>query len=254
MIRTDRTVTMKIVILTLTLALAHSAASLQELSAAEAVYEEFSSMVSWDDLFFDKIDKHTSYSIVEEGENSILKIESVSSASGIIFTETFPVNDFPVIEWRWRAENIISKGNATKKSGDDYPVRIYVLFPYDPAEVSFFERIAFEAAKALYGEYPPMASLNYIWANREHEQWAIPNPFTARAMMIPVEEGAGNLGKWREYRVNLIDDYLRAFGKEPPATASLAIMGDTDNTGSSATAYIDYIRVIATTGGAADDR
>ena len=251
MVRADRTEKIGILIFAITLFLC--AVQLTELAAEEAVFEDFSNLQNWEGLFFDNIERHTTYSIAEEGGNSILRIESISGASGILFTDTFSVHDFPVIEWRWRAENIIPGGDAGKKSGDDYPVRIYVLFPYDPAEVGFFERIAFEAAKAIYGEYPPMASLNYIWANREHEQWAIPNPFTARAMMIPVEEGAAHLGSWREYRVNLIDDYRRAFGKEPPATASLAVMGDTDNTGSSATAYIDYIRVAALPGGAADD-
>ena len=77
----------------------------------------------------------------------------------------------------------------------------------------------------------------------EHSDWVIPNPFTNRAMMIPVEEGSAHIGEWKTYTINLIDDYRKAFGKEPPKRASLAIMGDTDNTLSSAVAYLDYIRV-----------
>jgi len=213
------------------------------LFAADIFFEDFTNLDNWEDLLFDKIETHTKYTIEEYEGNSTLKIDSNKSASGKIFTQEFSVYDYPVVEWKWLAENIIEKGNARKKEGDDYPIRIYIIFPYDPKSVGFFEKIGFEAAKAIYGEYPPMASLNYIWANREHSDWVIPNPFSNRAMMIPVEEGSANIGDWKTYTVNLIDDYRKAFGKEPPKRASLAIMGDTDNTLSSAVAYLDYIRV-----------
>jgi hypothetical protein len=213
------------------------------LFAADRFFEDFTNLDNWEELLFDKIETHTKYTIEEDGENSLLKIDSNKSASGKIFTQEFSVYDYPIVEWKWLVENIVEKGNAKKKEGDDYPIRIYIIFPYDPKGMGFFEKIGFETAKAIYGEYPPMASLNYIWANREHSDWVIPNPFTNRAMMIPVEEGSAHVGEWRTYTVNLIDDYRKAFGKEPPKRASLAIMGDTDNTLSSAVAYLDYIRV-----------
>lgn len=43
--------------------------------------------------------------------------------------------------------------------------------------------------------------------------------------------------------VNILDDYRKAFGKDHPATAALAVMSDTDNTGTSAVAYLDFIEV-----------
>lgn len=61
--------------------------------------------------------------------------------------------------------------------------------------------------------------------------------------MIVLQAGDANAGKWIEQEINIVDDYLRAFGKNPPAIASLAIMNDSDNTGESATSYVDYIEV-----------
>lgn len=43
--------------------------------------------------------------------------------------------------------------------------------------------------------------------------------------------------------MKFIDDYRAAFGRAPPAEASVAIMSDADNTGQSATAYVDDIVV-----------
>ena len=57
------------------------------------------------------------------------------------------------------------------------------------------------------------------------------------------EEGSGNVGKWVTEEVNLLNDYRMAFAQAPPATASLALMSDSDNTGESAIAGIDFVEV-----------
>jgi hypothetical protein len=61
--------------------------------------------------------------------------------------------------------------------------------------------------------------------------------------MVLLQKGPGRAGQWVEERVNALDDYRRAFGKDPPDRAALAIMSDADDTGEKATGYIDYIEV-----------
>jgi hypothetical protein len=41
---------------------------------------------------------------------------------------------------------------------------------------------------------------------------------------------------------NIVEDYRKAFGEEPPMISGVAIMTDTDNTGESVTAYYGDIR------------
>lgn len=220
-------------------------AAVLALPLSAEIVENFDSLDRWEALTFRKIDTHTVYDLVEEDGRRALRAVAESSASGLIFTERFTVRETPMVQWSWKIEGIIDKGNAAVKEGDDYALRIYIIFPYDPSRVSFLDRAKYNTAKILYGEYPPLASLNYIWANRSHSSDYLPNPFTDRAMMIPVESGGTNAGQWRTYTVNILNDYLEAFGEEPPEEASLAIMADTDNTGSSSVAYLDYIRVKA---------
>ena len=40
-----------------------------------------------------------------------------------------------------------------------------------------------------------------------------------------------------------LEDYRRAFGEDPPAEASLAIMNDSDDTGQSAVSFVEFIEV-----------
>ena len=55
-------------------------------------------------------------------------------------------------------------------------------------------------------------------------------------MMIAVESGRDNIGKWIKYRRNILDDFEKYFGSPPPNVKAIAIMTDTDNTGGRASA------------------
>ena len=204
------------------------------------IYEDFKSMDMWEILKFPKIENTTDYSI-ENGD--YLRIESNNSASGLKMKSSFDVYTYPILSWSWKTSNIIEGGDARKKSGDDYPVRIYVIFKYDPDNAGFGERIQYNAIKLIYGEYPPKASLNYIWSNKKLNTDFLFSPYTKKAAMIPMEEGSKNLGTWQTYRVNILEDYKKIFGSDPPDIASLAIMGDSDNTGEKSLAFIDFIQL-----------
>lgn len=203
------------------------------------IYEDFSSLEKWAPYEFPKIKEHSIYTI----EDSILKTESNASASAIIHRKEFNVYEYPNITWRWKIDNLLQKGNAKSKEGDDYPIRIYVVFKYDPKEASIGKRIKYKSAKLLYGTFPPDSSLNYIWANKIHEEDILSNTFTSAAQMILLQKGDENIGRWMTEEVNILEDYKKAFGKKPPKTASVIIMNDSDNTKESATSYVDYIKI-----------
>lgn len=66
-------------------------------------------------------------------------------------------------------DNIYEKGNEVTKPGDDYALRIYVNFKYEPDHASFLDRTKYSMARAIFGEYPPHSALSYIWANQPHK-------------------------------------------------------------------------------------
>jgi hypothetical protein len=207
--------------------------------------EEFNSLDNWKPLTFPKIPRHSAYSIQKEGKNSFLVAQADNSASGIICTRVFNIYKTPIIKWKWKVSNIYQAGDEKKKSGDDYPLRVYVVFKYDPQKAGVFERAQYSTLKLLYGEYPPHSSINYIWANKKYPERILPNPYTAKTQMILLQKGSERVGMWIEERVNALEDYRKAFGTEPPAEASVAVMSDADNTGEKATGYVDYIEVSA---------
>ena len=191
----------------------------------------------WKPLTFKKIEKHTIYTLAKDNNTVVIKAEAEASASGLTREIKINPKEYPVVQWRWKVMNILKKGDVHRKEGDDYPARIYITFEYDPSKLSFFQKAKYEAIRLLYGEYPPLAAINYIWESKAPIGTMVPNPYTDRVMMFVVESGSSKLNQWVNEEKNIFEDYKKAFGQEPPMVSGIAIMTDTDNTGESATAY-----------------
>ena len=191
----------------------------------------------WKPLTFKKIEKHTVYTVVKDGDTIAVKAVSDASASGLTREIKINLREYPIVQWRWKVANVLQKGDVTRKEGDDYPARIYITFEYDSSMVGFFDKAKYEMIKLLYGQYPPLAAINYIWESKAPKGTMVPNPYADQARMIVVESGPDRLNQWVSEERNLYEDYKKAFGEEPPLISGVAIMTDTDNTGESATAY-----------------
>ena len=196
---------------------------------------------SWKPLTFEKIKEHTEYSLVDDNGTVAVKAVSRGSASGLVRAVDIDPMRYPVIEWRWKVENILKKGDVTRKDGDDYPARLYVTFKYDASKVGFFERAKYEAIRMARGEYPPMGAITYIWESKSPVGTLVPNPYTEQVKMIVLQSGEEKVGRWVNESRNLVEDYRKAFGASPPRISGVALMTDTDNTRESAIAYFGDI-------------
>lgn len=166
----------------------------------------------------------TEYTIAENGGETVLQARSRASASGLVYETSYDPQVYPMLTWRWKIDRVIAKGDSRTKSGDDYAARVYVVFPH------WF--------------FPKTRTLNYIWSNILPQDAIQPNAYTANAMMIAVESGPEKVGQWVTVTRDIVADYRRAFGEDPPEVGAIAIMTDTDNTGETATAW--YSDIMAT--------
>jgi len=208
-----------------------------------AVNEEFENLDNWKEVFFEKIKTHSIYTIDKSDSVSALKLNSDSSASALVYKNKFDIYNTPNIEFSWKINKVIHGADGSTKVGDDYPVRIYIMFEYDPVKSGIKDKAVFNTLKYFYGEYPPESSLNYVWSNIEYKTPMINSPYTDRVKVLFLNSGNASAGKWIVHTRNVLDDYKKFFKKNPPKFATLGIMIDTDNTGKIAESYIDYIRI-----------
>ena len=191
----------------------------------------------WEQLTFKKIDRHTRYELVREDGTVVVKAASNASASGLIRKIRIDPKEYKFLTWRWKITNILRKGDATKKEGDDFPARLWVNFEYDPRKLNLLERVKYEATRLIYGEYPPLCAITYVWGSKTPKRSVVPSAYSDKAVSVIVESGESRLNQWIEVTRNIYEDYRTVFQADPPPISGIAIMTDTDNTGESAVAY-----------------
>jgi hypothetical protein len=172
-----------------------------------------------------KFKGQTQYTVSKKDGQLCIAAVSQASASGLFYEIKVDSNTMPILSWQWWVDDVLVKGDATKKSGDDYAARVYVVFPS-----AFFWR-----TKAL----------NYIWDNKLPKGTFIANAYTKNAMMVVVESGFEHTGKWITEERNIREDFISAFGENPPLVGAIAIMTDTDDTGETAKAWYGMIRIMS---------
>ena len=191
----------------------------------------------WKLFFFKNVTKHTEYALLRDHGTMVVRAQSANAASGLARSMRIDPRQYPILEWRWKVVTIPGRSDVHKKAGDDYPARIFINFVFDAQKAGFWDRLRHKTVGGMYGLEAPGTALNYIWAGNGTPGSIIASPFTSRVQMVVIESGNGKISTWITEQRNIIEDYKKAFGQDPPAISSIAIMTDTDNTGESATAY-----------------
>lgn len=160
----------------------------------------------------------TSYELVNIDNRHVLKAVSNQSASGLVRKIKVDLNKTPFMNWSWKVDSILNNVDETKKSGDDYPARVYVVI----SDGFFFWQTR---------------ALSYTWASKQPRGSSWPNAFTDKATMVAVESGEDLVGEWVEEKRNILDDIKLLLGIDATRVDAVAIMTDTDNSKQSASAY-----------------
>lgn len=160
----------------------------------------------------------TDYQLVTDAGSTVIKAVSKGEASGLFYETEIDLNKTPYLSWRWKVTRLPDLDNERIRKGDDFAARVYVVVN---------DGWTFLSTKAI----------SYVWSAQSSvgEEW--PNPFAGgSAMMVSVRhEPAGE--DWYTEKRNLKSDLKRLFGKEITTIKAIAIMTDTDNSGSEAEAW-----------------
>ncbi|MFQ5487895.1 MAG: DUF3047 domain-containing protein [Gammaproteobacteria bacterium] len=190
----------------------------------------------WEMLTFKKVKRHTRYLLTNDGGTTVIEAFSRNAAAGLIRRLTIDPRRYPIIHWRWKIARMIPGSDLHRRQGDDYPVRLYITFAYDPEHMSWGQRLRYRAARLLYGDIPA-AAINYIWARQVAPGTIVDNAYTDFTKMIVVESGPTLVDQWVTEKRDIDQDFRRAFGYPPPRITGVAIMTDTDDTGAEALSY-----------------
>ena len=124
-------------------------------------------------------------------------------------------------------------------------MRIVLEFDGDKSKLSLQDRSTIATGKLLSGREIAYATLMYIWSNKEPVGKVVANPRSGRVQMVVASSGAGGVGSWQTLSRNVVEDYRKAFNEDPGKLTGVAVLTDTDNTGTSVEAYYGDIAFLA---------
>ncbi len=169
--------------------------------------------------------RSNTFRLESEKENRFLRIDSQNSASALWRQVDLDVTQDTVVSWRWRVSNSLGHIKDERRLGsDDYAARVVVMFDGKP-----------------FGRNTPF--LIYVWAGNEAVGNIYPSPYTEKAVTIVLRSGNLDSGEWLMEERDVSADFERYFGRPAERITGVALMVDTDNTDSQATAWFDDLIV-----------
>ena len=166
-------------------------------------------------------------------------IAAISEGSASMFRRSVsrPREALREVSFSWWVQEKPHQASVAHVDREDAAARVLFGFGGDIAKLPLRTRMMFELAEALTGEKPPYATLMYVWDASAPVGSVIINPRSDRIRKIVVDSGPTELQRWREHRRDLAADFRLAFGEEPGALSSIAVMTDSDNTRSRARSW-----------------
>ncbi len=168
------------------------------------------------------------FTVVEEDGNRALHLASGDEHSTIVKPVRVSLRATPILEWRWKVMSLPAGADIRKKETSDLTAHLLVGWPRFPALLrSRLIGYAWDAAA-------PAATI-------ERSQK------TSRVTFVIVRSGPRDLNQWLTERRNVLEDYRRVFGEDPDDPSAIALSIDTDDTHSTADAFIGCIVFVADT-------
>ncbi len=164
------------------------------------------------------------YRVTEENGNRFLHARAEKQSVQIGLSRTFPPQQFPVLQWRWRVKTLPAGADERTLKANDSAAGVYVVF--DSTIV-------------------PRA-IKYVWSASLPVGTRMNSPTYWRAKVVVLESGANEAGEWRNEVVNFYEDYKKLFGFEPSEVEGVALLTDSDTTATVAEAdYDDFMLLTA---------
>ena len=152
--------------------------------------------------------KPADYQMTEENGVPVLRCTTNNTAS-ILARDTFiPVDNYPVLSWRWKVVQAIESDiDEATVDGDDHPVRLFLVFSNENGDRNAME-IIWSNKKYLPGDYKIIGNFYHYVANGLDK----------------------NIGKWFDQTVDLRQIYKDIGGTGTPTLEALGFFCDSDNT------------------------
>lgn len=170
------------------------------------------------------------YRVMEESGNKFLHYEGTNARHityPLINKKGISIYETPVLSWKVRAHTLPENASEDDNGRNDTVASIYVVFDF---------------GHVLFKRVPK--SIRYTWSSTLPVGTEL-SKFFGNQKIVVVASGKEHVGEWKTFRRNIVEDYRRLFGDDPPAKPlAILILSDGDSTGSFVEADYDDIKLL----------
>ena len=185
--------------------------------------------LGWKMLTFDDI----SPTLFLGTEDGVIEVRS-DSGSSVLYRL---VDEVPIqattLSWSWQVVDGLPATDLQRTDGDDRVLAVHVVF----AEDDFMSRL-----KGAFNPFARGRVITYVWGDDEKAEFPHPH-LPDQGFMVILKTTSDPMGEWFTETIDLEADYKRAFGKELPPVAYVAISGDADDLNAMCFGMIKDIRL-----------
>lgn len=163
------------------------------------------------------------YAIQRESDCRFIHADSRRTEDPIGCEVRWPLREFPLLQWRWRAIHFPTGSDERVKGRNDSVLGLYVIF----------------------GHLPGIKTIKYIWSDTLPVGSSFPSPYSSSTRIVVVRSGRAQQGAWITESRDVLADYVRFYGEEDrkPVALGIGLLTDSDDTNSRAVG--DYAEFFA---------
>ncbi|NGP86880.1 DUF3047 domain-containing protein [Fodinibius halophilus] len=135
------------------------------------------------------------------------------------------IYDTSILSWKWRVHKLPKGANEDINGKNDTAASLYVVF--EMGRIALFKKVP--------------KSIRYTWSSTLEPGTNTSKLFGNQQILV-LESGDNEMGKWKTFERNIVEDYRRLFGDDPPAKPlAILLMSDGDSMKDNAIADYDDI-------------
>lgn len=154
--------------------------------------------------------KHINFPLIDEDEKNIYDID---------------IYETPILSWKVRAHDLPEGANEDEEGKNDSVASVYVVF--EMGRVALVKKVP--------------KSIRYTWSSTLEEGTELSKLFGNQKIKV-VKSGEEELGEWVTFEVDLVENYRRLYGDDPPSNPmAILILSDGNSVDSHVKADYDDI-------------
>lgn len=159
-----------------------------------------------------------SVDLVRDEGRVAMRLRSARNSFAVHRDVVVDVQRHPILSWSWKVNRLPTGGDVRDSARDDQAAQVYVVFPRWPS--------------------PRTSSdvLGYVWDARAPAGTMLTHPKAPNVRIVVLQSGGARLDTWLREQRDVAEDYRALFGRQPPRAGKVALMIDSNDTGSQAEA------------------